>query len=490
MNLSKSKYCEAVQCKKMLWLNTYKPFLKEDVGNSNTLDTGHTVGNLAKNLFGKYTDIAFSEDLNHMLEDTKKALNINDVIITEASFIYDGNFCSVDILKKEEDKYEIYEVKSSTTKKDIYIDDISYQYYVLTKLNLNVTKTFIVYLNSKYTRHGDLDLNKLFIKEDVTKEVIAKQNDIQKNIKDFKEYLTKKEEPEQKIGLHCTKPYECPFFSYCTKDLPENNIFKLRQMRASSKFKLYDKGIYSYEKLLNEDIDKKYKQQIEFELYNLEPTIDKKSIEGFMSTLKYPLYFLDFETYQTAIPEYDDISPYLQVPFQYSLHIIEEENSLMHKEFLADANKDPRRELAERLVADIPKDVCTIAYNMQFERMVIAYLAKIYPDLSEHLLNIRDNMKDLMIPFKNRNYYTKDMHGSFSIKYVLPALFPDEPTLNYKNLDLVHNGSEAQETFINLRKMKEPKLSNTRKALLKYCELDTLAMVKIWEKLNDVINRK
>ena len=132
-------------------------------------------------------------------------------------------------------------------------------------------------------------------------------------------------------------------------------------------------------------------------------------------------------------------------------------------------------------------NVCTLAYNMSFEKTVIKNLATLYPDLKDHLMNIHDNMKDLMIPFKNRDYYTKEMHGSFSIKYVLPALFPNDPSLDYHNLDLIHNGSEAMNEFANMGKLKKEDQEYLRERLLRYCELDTYAMVKIWEKLKEIV---
>ena len=487
MYLSKSKYCNAIQCPKMLWLDTNKPEEKVDVSNSSVLDNGTDVGIIAQDIFGPHIDINFDTNLTNMINDTTKALEKDNIIITEASFSYKDNFCSVDILKKVNNNYEIYEVKSSTEIKDIYIDDISYQTYVLKSLGLNVVKSCIVYLNSNYERIGKLDLNKLFIIKDVTDIVFSKQDELKKQIDDINNYMKKTTEPNDDIGIHCVTPYPCPFFKHCTKHLPKNNIFNIRRMRNSSKFKLYHEGIYSYEDLLDEDIDWKYKEQIEFALYNKKPFINKSKIKKFLNTLSYPLYFLDFETYQQAIPEYDYIKPYMQIPFQYSLHYIENENSpLMHKEFLAEVNIDPRRSLAESLVKDIPKNTCVIAYNMMFEKMVIKNLANLYPDLKEHLMNIHSNMKDLMIPFKNRDYYTKEMDGSYSIKYVLPALFPNDPSLDYHNLDLVHNGSEAMSTYANLSNLSKEEREKVRTSLLKYCELDTYAMVKIWQKLKEL----
>ena len=422
-----------------------------------------------------------------MIEDTKEALKNKNIVITEASFKYNNNFCSVDILKKKNNNYELYEVKSSTEVKDIYLDDASYQYYVLTKLGLNVTKVSIVHINSNYTRGKELELNKLFKIENITNIAINKLNEVDSKIKEINKYMEQTEEPNDDIGIHCVTPYECPFFKYCTKNLPEPNIFNIRRMRNSKKFTLYKEGIYTYENLLNTNIDWKAKQQIEFELYNKKPLINKEGINKFLNTLSYPLYFLDFETYQQSIPEYEGIKPYEQIPFQYSLHYLEnEKTTLKHKEFLSEAGIDPRRTLAESLVKDIPLNVCTIAYNMMFEKMVIKNLANLYPDLKEHLMNIHNNMKDLMIPFKDRDYYTKEMLGSYSIKYVLPALFPNDPTLDYHNLELIHNGSEAMSTFANLKNLSAYEQNFTRKRLLEYCKLDTYAMVKIWNKLIEV----
>ena len=162
MNLSKSKYCNAVVCPKMLWLSVNKPEVMEDVKNNAVLDNGTEVGIYAKKLFGKYEDVEFNENLNQMIEDTKKLLEKEIVVVTEASFVYENNFCSVDILKKNGADYEIYEVKSSTEIKDIYLHDVSYQTYVLRGLGLNVTKASIVYINSDYVRHGDIDIHQLF----------------------------------------------------------------------------------------------------------------------------------------------------------------------------------------------------------------------------------------------------------------------------------------------------------------------------------------
>ena len=177
----------------------------------------------------------------------------------------------------------------------------------------------------------------------------------------------------------------------------------------------------------------------------------------------------------------------MQIPFQYSLHIEDKNGNVSHKEFLAECGIDPRRSLAEKLISDIPKNSCVLAYNMSFEKGIIKYLASIYDDLSEHLMDIYNNIKDLMIPFQNRDYYTKDMHGSYSIKYVLPALFPNDESLDYHNLEQVHKGDEASNAYLSLINLSKEEQKTLRKNMLKYCELDTYAMVKIVGKLKDTI---
>ncbi len=489
MNLSKSRYCNGLQCKKMLWLDKYKPDKKEELDNETVLTRGNSIHEVARYLFGEHINIPYNDNLSEMIKDTYRTIDgYEEVIITEASFNYNHNFCSVDILIKKGDNYEIYEVKSSTELKDIYIKDASYQYYVLTKLGFKVTKCNLVHIDSSYVRHGKLELDKLFKINDITNEVRDLEQEVESNIEAINKYMEQLLEPDEDIDMKCFQPYACPYFKYCTRRLPEENVFDIAGMRTSSKIKLYKEGIYTYQDLLTADINDSYKQQIEYEITDKDDYIDKEAIRKVLGEFTYPLYFLDFETFQMIIPLYDNVSPYEQIPFQYSLHYIEKENGeLEHKEYLALSGIDPRRDLAERLVKDIPMDVCVLAYNMSFEKTVIKKLANLYPDLTLHLMNIHDNIRDLMIPFKNRYYYTKNMHGSYSIKYVLPALFPDDEALDYHNLELIHNGGEAMDSYTNLENLTEEEREYTRERLLRYCELDTFAMVKIYEKLREVV---
>ena len=485
--LSKSKYCKAKQCNKILWLDKNKPEEAVQTANESVLRNGIRVGELARELFGEFINIDYEENKSLMLDQTKQYMKNAPNIITEASFDYDGNFCSVDILKNDSDGVDIYEVKSSTEVKEIYLDDVSYQVYILHNLGYKVKSANIVYINNQYVRQGDLELDKLFNIDNVTDIAFSKQVEIEDKIQEIRKYMLNTEEPEQEIGMHCLNPYGCPYWGYCTKNLPEKNVFSIRKMHWDKKFELYYKGIYSYEDLLKEDINPNYKQQIEADLYNQEPSIKKEEIRQFMSELSYPLYFLDFETFQQPVPQFDGIRPYMSIPCQYSLHYIESpDGELKHKEFLAEAGTDPRRKIAEKLVEDIPNDVCVITYNMTFEKGVIEKLAQQFEDLSDHLMKIHSNIKDLMIPFSKRMYYMKEQEGAYTIKAVLPALFPDNPEFDYHNLDIVHNGGEAMDLYATLHEKTIEEQEKIRKALLEYCKLDTLAMVKIWEKLKEI----
>lgn len=491
MYLSKSSYCKCVQCEKIIWLRKYKRDYALEGNNESVFETGRKVGELAKGLFGDYVDIPFDEKLNVRIKKTQHFLKDKPNVITEASFIYNNNFCSVDILKNDSDGVEIYEVKSSTKIKDIYLDDATYQYFVLSHLGLNVKKVAIVYINNEYIRGKELDINKLFNIEDITDIAKQKQDEIIANIDMINNYMElygEHNEPVKDIGSYCFDPYSCAFWQYCTRDLPTPNVFDISGMQKKSKFKKYHEGKVSFKDLESERINKKYLEQIDFELNNRDPKINKKAIEELLDSLSYPLYFIDYESCQYAIPELEGTKAYQQIPFQYSLHIIEEKGApIKHKEFLAEIeDENIIRTFAKSMIRDMPKDGSVIVYNKTFEATRNKEIGEMYPDLKPEMERFNNNIVDLMVPFRNRDYYTKEMKGSYSIKYVLPALYPDDPELDYKELSLIHKGDEASNAFLSLKNKAPEEQKIIRQALLEYCKLDTLAMVKIWEKFLEV----
>ena len=489
MNLSKSRYTQGITCEKKLWLSCYKPEEAEDLGNDSVLENGNKIGDLARHLFGdNYILIDFDKGIQSMLDETKKYLKEKPNIICEASFNYDGNFCSVDVLKNDKDGVEIYEVKSSTEISDIYIHDISYQTWVLKKCGLKVKKSFIVYVNNHYVKNGELNINKFFNIKDVTG--LLDLDKVENNIKDLKEVLNSKDEPNIDLSISCHKPYDCPFFKYCIKKLPSPTVFDLGwNVRFDKKIERYKRGNITYKDIINKEVvNDKAIEQIKFELENNKAKINKNNIKKLLNTFKYPLYFLDFESYQSSIPTIDGTRPYQQICFQYSLHYYLEENGeLFHKEYLCDDYEgNPMYGLCRQLCEDIPMNSCVLVYNQTFEKARLREMAELFPEFREHLLNIRDNIIDLMIPFSNQDYYVKDMGGSYSIKKVLPALFPNDPSLDYHNLEQVHKGDEASNSYLLLPTLSYEEQKTLRKNMLKYCELDTYAMVKIFEKLKKI----
>lgn len=494
MNLSKSKYTRYCQCPKMLWMDTYKKELaKEDPALQRRFDEGNEVGDLAMGLLGEYVETtAYTEegrlDIPAMLKNTKKYLAQGAENICEAAFSKNRCYCAVDILHKTESGYDIYEVKSSTEIKEVYLIDCAYQKWVLESSGLKIGRVHIAYINNKYVKNGEVDIHRLFNIEDVTDQLTPYYAVVKDNTTAAIAYISDKNEPQMDIGVQCSSPYECPYLDYCSRNLPVPNIFNLYRLQAKKADELYKEGIVSFDDIVKSgmDLNRIQHMQVQAELLQLPTHVDKPGIKAFLDTLSYPLYFLDFETFQTCVPLYDGLKPFQQVPFQYSLHYIEGANGeLKHKEFLADENSDPRRALAERLVWDIPQDVCVLAYNKAFECTRIKELAETFPDLAEKLLNIRDNIRDLLDVFRDGFVYDRAMGGSLSIKSVLPALFPDNPDLNYHNLDDVHNGGEAMAAFLSLRGMEKSERDNLRASLLAYCKLDTLAMVLLWQRLRE-----
>ncbi|MCL2140518.1 MAG: DUF2779 domain-containing protein [Dehalococcoidia bacterium] len=465
------------------------------VMNKAALTTGTAVGKIARDYFGGYSKIAFSRNKERMAEATRCLLDNGTAVITEAAFLYNNNFCISDILRKVLGGYELIEVKASSFSADdgiskikpIYLYDMAFQTHIITDYGIDLKKVSIMQINRDYVRQGNLDIRELFVLTDFTDQVFGMQKGMSDSIAEIKSVAAQEEEPDIVIGSRCDDPYECGYKNWCFRNLPPNSVFDIGwSMRDSKKDEAYYAGIVTFEDVLNCNLNLNEKQlrQVTVAVQNLPPQINKESIRDFLSTISYPLYHLDFETFQQAIPLWDGVSPYKQIPFQYSLHIQDGIcGKTSHKEFLAKEGLDPRRQLAERLCADIPLNACVMVYNKSFEKGRINELAKLFPDLSEHLMSINDGMIDLAVPFQSGDYYCQEMGGSYSIKSVLPALCPDDPELNYNALSLIHNGSEAMETYATLHEQPPEAIAEIRVALLAYCHLDTLAMVKVLERL-------
>lgn len=492
MNISKSRYIEYKQCEKKLWLGRFRPELADEMDQTVFL-IGNKVGKLARELFPGGTLVEYvaenRKNIEKMLRKTAELMNMETDVIYEAAFSKDNLLVICDILVKTNNGFDIYEVKSSARLKDVYFSDAAFQYYVLNSLGIKINNIYITHINNKYVRDRELNINKLFMSENITKKSITLQETIKNEIPGVFAVMNSEEEPVIDIGMHCNDPYLCQFKGYCFKHIPNNSVFNISKMHLKKKFKLYYNNVISFEDVRNINVGLTLKQQLQVDA-QLDDVkfINKENIKNFLEELHYPLYFLDFETIAPPIPLFADSRPYQQIPTQYSLHYMEQKNGeLMHKEFLAKEGEDPRYTLGKKLTEEIPPDACVLAYNMSFEKRIIRELAKMYDNLEESLMSIHGNIKDLMSPFEKKDYYLKEMRGRYSIKAVLPALFPANKDLSYKDLNGIQDGLEAANAYLLLTELNEDDRIRLREELLKYCRLDTLAMVRILEKLNVLI---
>jgi len=497
MTLSKSQYIRGLQCHKSLWLYKNRPDLRTepDQAQESLFNTGYEVGELAKQLFPGGVEIVFdSDDFNGMIEKTRELISNGTEVIYEATFSEKGIFAMADILVKNGDGWDMYEVKGSTGVRDDhgvieekYLNDIAIQWYALSD-TITLNRAYIIHINNQYIRKGELSIRALLHSEDVTQEVLKKQEAIPEQLSQLQNIL-QGEIPDIDIGKHCDMPYHCDFSTHCWKHIPkENSVFDL-SYAMGKQWKLYHQGILNIDDIPDDfPLGANATLQVQHHK-SQEILIDKEKIYKFLNSIEYPINFFDFETFQEAIPRFDNQKPYAKIPFQYSLHILYEDGTLEHKAFLGDENVDPRRALAEKMLNDITPVGSIIAYSQGFEKGQIRNLAELFEDLNDALLALNERFVDLAEPFQHKYYYHPKFHGRYSIKVVLPTLFPNNPELDYKKLGSVQNGGEAMDTFANLHLLKDKsKRDEIRKDLLAYCHLDTLAMVRIWERLHHIIN--
>lgn len=479
----------------MLWLDKYNPSVfVADGGAASRMETGDKVGDLAMGLFGEYVDVTVKHvdelDLPAMIERTKELIAAGEENICEASFSLDGLYCAVDILHKADGGYEIYEVKSSTSVKDVYITDATYQKYVVSSCGVNVKRVCIVNIDTDYVYDGVLDINKLFKITDITEKVDELLPSVESNLKGAAEVLSSDTEPNIDLNNGCRSPYPCGYFKYCSENagVEPPSVFDLYMLGFEKKINYYRRGLISFDRLKasGQKFSAAQTRQIDCALGASGDVIDRHGIRKFLDKLHYPLYFLDFETMQLAVPQFVGTRPFEQIPFLYSLHYIERDGGeIKHKDFLAEPGGYPEKAIAEKLVQDIPSGACVLAYNKSFECGRLAELAVKFPQYADRLNEIKDSVIDLIEPFKGGMYYKKEMGGSFSIKSVLPALSND-PKVDYHALHGVHNGGEAMDIYPRIKDMPKDEQKEACNDLREYCKLDTYAMALLWQELKRV----
>lgn len=486
MHLSKSQYIKGLQCHKSLWLTKKKPQLipKIDAQKQHLFDTGHEVGELAKQLFPGGTEIAFDRgNYQAMTEKTAEAIEDGANVIYEASFRAHDVFIMADIIVRNGAVWDLYEVKASTRVKPYHENDAAIQYFVLDSL-IPVGKVHIVHVNKDYIFAGALNVHQLLMIADISETVADLQDSIKANLSSYAAMLDQ-DEPEISIGLHCSDPYECDFKSYCWESVPYPSVFDLYRLGIKDKFELYHQGLVTYSDVKSMAMTPTQELQVKTGLSG-ETHVDAHRIGEYISSAAYPINFLDFETFSNAVPKYEGQQPYNGIPFQYSLHVLHADGELEHKEFLADEHSDPRPALTEHLLNDVTQVGTIIAFNKGFEQSVIRSLATMFERQHNALLEMNNRFIDLIEPFRKLMYYHPGFNGSFSIKSILPALFPDEEELSYNNLE-VQGGEMAMVAYASLGQVEdEVERQHIRESLLAYCKLDTLAMVAIWRKLSNI----
>jgi hypothetical protein len=447
---------------------------------------GTNVGVLAQELFPSGVDTSPKNhfDYSNCLKKTIKEINVGSKIIYEAGFQFNEVLSIADIIVKGRGDWKVYEVKSSTSISETYINDAALQYYVISNSGLKIKDFSIIYINNQYVRQGKLDINSLFVIESVLEQILPLQETIVGNVERLKQMLKKEKMPDIDIGEHCHNPYTCGFFNYCRKHIPEDSIFDFSGMHLTKKYDLYRNSIIKLDDV-PDDYALSKKNKLQLEVYKSgEPQIQADEIKYFIDDLIYPLHFMDFETFQPAVPLFDNSRPYQQIPFQYSIHYKKTKKSkLEHSDFLAEAGEDPRPEFILKLLEETEKSGDIIVYNKAFEITRLKELARDFPEFSAEIEERILRIKDLMLPFQRNYYYAPEMKGSYSIKAVLPALVPE---LSYDELD-INEGGQASIAFENLFTETDMiNIAETRKQLLEYCKLDTLAMVRILERLEQL----
>ncbi|MCX6558390.1 MAG: DUF2779 domain-containing protein, partial [Candidatus Aminicenantes bacterium] len=367
--ISKSKYLSGLQCHKLLWYHYNRPdeIPTPDEGTKAIFDAGHEVGKLAQSLFLGGIAIKWDRDAEKMIEPTKKLL-VERKPIFEAAVKYGNAYSIADILAPvDNNSWDLIEVKSSTSLKDINLPDVAIQSYVCQNSGIKLNKLFLMHINNQYVRHGDIEPEKLFTKEDITAQTQELLLQVEPNLEKMVKIIQSAECPAIKIGPHCSNPYECPLTEMCWSFLPEKNIFSLYRGKTLG-FELLQQKVQKLADIPPGTIlSSSQSIQVKCAKTN-KPHIDKKGIANFLSTLQYPLYFLDFETVAPAIPFYNGTRPYQNIPFQFSLHILEKEGAKQeHHSFLAEGKADPRLEILIELKSLLGNGGSIIAYNAGFE---------------------------------------------------------------------------------------------------------------------------
>ena len=485
--LTKSNYLAGLQCPKYLWVlkNDKTRIPAPDDSAQAKFAEGTLIGILATKVFPEGIDLS-NLDFKENIEKTKEALKERKTIF-EAGVCKENLFSRGDILLPVGvDEWDIIEVKSATGVKDINVHDVSFQKYVYEKAGLKIRNCILMHLNNEYLKNGEIEPKELFIQADITEKVSEVSEGIEERIKEMFGVI-KGIEPEFCVDDILTIEYDNFCLDEFMETLPEDNIFELDRMFKRKRVELYKEGCVKM-KDIPEDVKLSDKQKIQKRLaFEGGKHVDKLAIKNFLNNLEYPIYYLDFETINPAIPKFEGMKPYQKIPFQFSLHIQEKpDGELKHISFLAEGKSDPRPKFLQSLKENLDESGSILVYNQGFEKSVLKECSNALLDFKGwYEENILPRIKDLWDVFKDFSYYDPKQKGSTSIKYVLPVL----SNLKYDNLE-IKNGTTASLEYerITFGEADEAERLKIREALEKYCELDTLAEAEIVKGLGEIEN--
>ena len=484
MRISKSKFVAGVQCLKRLYWQVHKPDLALGPGASGQaiMDQGQEVGRLAHQLFPGGVKVDGSGGLSDAISITKDLVENSEVpAIFEGTFSADDVLVRVDILKRQRDKrWRLIEVKSSTDLKDHYLPDIGIQSRIVSRSGLDLASAWLAHINRKYVLTGEtVDPRQFFRIRNVTGQVKRLQPKLSSQLRSEFSILAMSKAPEIAAGKHCTDPVTCEFYDRCNPPLPDDHIRYLPRIQPKKIDELLGMGIESIHEIPN-DFPLNERLRLAATCVQKGKPWFSEELGKEQGSLKYPLYFMDFETVYPAIPRFSGMRPYDQLPFQWSVHVLCKPGAeLEHFEFLAMDTNDPRREFITSLCAALGEKGNIVVYSA-FESQRLSELAAWLPEFAGRIEKIQCRLWDLLPVVRNHVYHPK-FAGSFSIKKVLPALVP---TMTYKGME-VADGTDAGLAWELLIRggLDQTERDSIKRALLEYCGQDTLAMVKLLDKL-------
>ena len=487
--ISKTAFLSGTQCSKLLWMKLHERDAFPPVSDQKQaiFDQGHEVGALAKGLYPEGIEVA--EGIyrhEEALKETAAALPERKPLY-EPAFAYNGGFVRVDILNPcGDDAWEIIEVKSGARVKKVNLLDVAFQKYVCEGAGLNITACSVMHVNTDYMREGEVDPKELLIADEVSGKIEELITKIPQRLEELKEVASESECPEVAIGPHCSHPYSCDLKERCWAFLPKHPVTDLCGDGKGRRWQWLESGVHGLADIPEgEELNRKQEIQHVAAKENA-PQVEVSEIVAFLDCLEYPLAFFDLESFNQAVPPYDQLRPYRQIPFQFSVHVQDQPGSdLEHHDFLAADAGDPRRAFMEELIKAIPGKGSIVAYSASVERGRIKECAKVFPQFQPWADSVLGRFVDLLVPFRNFSFYHPDQGGKASIKNVLPVL----TDTSYSDLS-INEGMAASIAFIEMvfdQETTDARKAEIRKDLLEYCALDTKAMVDIVDALRSLV---